>query len=102
MASVKWRVMALDQLVRYDIWRVRHGWEPIASEIMEAVRLYFDRQDPEAVPHHVPGRRVRLRGEPRDLRMVTIRVRGKLFRVYFRYKPAVFEIRRVYHPSAEP
>lgn len=94
--------MALDQLVRYDIWRVRNGWEPIASEIMEAVRLYFETQNPEAVPHFVPGRRVRLRGEPRNLRMVTIRVRGKLFRVYFCYRRAVFEIRRVYHPSAAP
>lgn len=102
MVSVNWTNDGLTSLARLDAWRVSQGWAPIALELVAAVENYFHRWDPSRQPRFVPGRPVHLDEGPTDLRMVTVPVRSKPFKVYFRYLPAyrVFEVLRVLHPRA--
>lgn len=102
MASVNWTQEGLTNLARIDAWRVSQGWQPVALEFIAAVENYFHRWDPSQPPRFVPGRPVELAEGITDLRMVTVTVRSKPFRIYFRYKEAqsVFEILRVLHPRA--
>lgn len=103
MAQVRWNHEALDSLVRHDAWRLANGWEAIASELIEGVEAYFMDKAPEQPPRFMPGRPATLKGQPKGLRMVTIAVRSKRFRAYFRYRPefAAFEIVQVLHPHAQ-
>lgn len=103
MAPVRWNPQGLQSLVQHDAWRFSHGWEPIASELMESVTSYFHPQVPDEPPRFMPGRVVILPGEPTDLRMITVRVRSKPFRVYFRYREELqaFEIVLIQHPRAK-
>lgn len=102
MASVKWSQEGLTSLGRIDAWRGSQGWQPITLELFSAVENYFHRWDPSQPPRFVPGRPVELDDSVTDLRMVTVTVRSKPFRVYFRYQEAqaVFEVLRVLHPRA--
>lgn len=102
MASVSWTQEGLASLARLDAWRVSQGWAPIALELFEAIEGYFRRWNPSQPPRFVPGRPIHVEGKPTELRMVTVPVRSKLFRVYFRYFPAedTFEVLRVLHPRA--
>ena len=102
MASVKWTQEGLTSLAQIDAWRVSRGWPPIGLELLVAVEAYFHRWDPSQPPGFVPGRSIELDEEPTDLRMATITVRSKPFRVYFRYQadPPFFEVLRVLHPRA--
>lgn len=103
MALVEWKPEGLDSLVRHDTWRLSQGWVPIATELILAVEAYFSRHHPEEPPRFLPGRPVTRQGQPTDLRMVTVEVRSKRFRVFFRYLSArkVFEIVQVLHPHAQ-
>lgn len=102
MASVEWTTGGLRSLADHDAWRVSQGWEPISLELFDAVETYFQRQSPGQAPRFLPGRRVHVQGADSGLRMVTVRVRSKLFRVHFAYLPdrQVFQIRRILHPRA--
>lgn len=102
MASVSWTEEGLLSLARLDAWRVSQGWQPISLELLTAVDRYFQRWAPNQLLGFVPGRRVELDAEATDLRMVTVTVRSKPFRIYFRYQEAqeVFEVLRVLHPRA--
>ena len=102
MASVEWTQEGLASLARMDAWRVSQNWEPIAMELLMAVESYFHRWDPSQPPGFMPGRSVELEEGPTDLRMATVTVRSKSFRVYFRYvsELSAFEVLRVLHPRA--
>ncbi len=100
MAFVDWTDEALESLARHDVWRLSLGWECIAEEIYAAVQAYFSRHNPERPPHFIPGKPVRRFGHPVDMRVALVVVRSKPFRVFFRYRQQVFEIRRIYHPRA--
>lgn len=93
---------SVNSLARLDAWRVSQNWEPIALELAVAVEDYFHRWDPSRPPRFMPGRPVHLDEGATDLRRVTVPVRSKPFRVYFRYLPVqrVFEVLRVLHPRA--
>jgi hypothetical protein len=86
-----------------DAWRLSEGWEPIGLELVTATERYFDRWDPSQPPSFMPGRPVELEDTPTDLRMATVTVRSKSFRVFFRYvaTPGVFEVLRIIHPRAK-
>ncbi|HWI51846.1 MAG TPA: hypothetical protein VNT01_06880 [Symbiobacteriaceae bacterium] len=103
MASVEWKPEGLDSLVRYDAWRFSQGWEPIATELMDAVEAYFRPHDPKRPPRFLPGRPATRQGQPTDLRMVTVEIRSKPFRVFFRYRPGRqdFEILQLLHPHTQ-
>jgi len=103
MASVEWKPEGLDSLIRYDTWRFSQGWEPVATELMDAVEAYFCPHDPSQPARFLPGRPATRRGQPTDLRVVTVELRSKPFRVFFRYRPARqdFEIIQVLHPQAQ-
>lgn len=102
MATVRWNSEGLDSIIQHDAWRNRHGWEPMSTELIEAVEAYFGPIAPEQPPWFMPGRRVTVAGEQSDLRMATIQARSKPFRVYFRYRKEIqaFEILQVLHPRA--
>lgn len=101
MASANFTKRALQLLAAHDAWRVQHDWEPIAIEIYDAVQAYFRPHNPKVEPHFLPGKPVRFRGEPVDLRMVTVTVRSKPFLVYYRYYQGAFQIRRIHHPRTK-
>lgn len=67
MAYVDWTDEALDSLARHDLWRTGLGWEPIAKEIFDAVEAYFERQEPEELPHFLPGKPARRLGVSVDM-----------------------------------
>ncbi|MCL5045413.1 MAG: hypothetical protein M1598_01140 [Actinobacteria bacterium] len=100
MAFIEWTEGGLESLARHDAWRVSQGWDPLALDLFSAVEAYFRRYDPDQLPHYLPGRPVLLEGEAVGLRMVTVRVRSKDFKVFFRYHPTIrrFEVLRVAHP----
>lgn len=102
MASVEWTEEGLASLARLDAWRISQGWQPITLELMAAVETYFRPWDSNRPPRLVPGRPVHLDEGLTDLRMATVVVRSKPFRVYFRYVPMQrrFEVLRVLHPRA--
>lgn len=101
MGSARFSEGAIKQLAGHDSWRVKNEWEPIALEIYDAVLTYFQPHNPDETPHYLPGRPAKLRGEPVDLRMVTVTVRSKPFLVFFRYRDGIFQVRRIHHPRAK-
>lgn len=103
MASVRWTQESLTGLAKMDAWRLNENWEPIALELVGAIEAYFDRWDPNQQPRFMPGRPIELDEGLTDLRMATVTVRSKPFRVYFRYMmdSGVFEVLRVLHPRAK-
>lgn len=103
MGFVNWTQEGLTSLAKLDAWRVSQGWDPIALDLLTAIEGYFDRWDPSQPPGFVPGRPVEVDGTPTDLRMATVTVRSKPFRVYFRYlaPSQSFEVLRMLHPRAK-
>lgn len=103
MAIVRWNSEGLDSIIRHDSWRLSHGWEPMAAELMEAVEAYFKPFAPKQPPRFMPGRRVKVVGVHTELRITTVQVRSKPFRVYFRYRQELraFEVLQVLHPRAQ-
>ena len=103
MGFVNWTQEGLTSLARLDAWRVSQNWEPVAVELLSAIESYLARWDPSQPPGFVPGRPVELDDKPTDLRMTTVTVRSKPFRVYFRYlvPGRTFEVLRVLHPRAK-
>lgn len=103
MGSVEWTHEGLSSLARLDAWRVSQSWEPLSIELMSAIDGYFARWDPGEPPTFIPGRPVELDDRLADLRMATVTVRSKAFRVYFRYLKASggFEVLRILHPHAK-
>lgn len=103
MGFVNWTQEGLTSLSQLDAWRISQTWEPIALELLVAVESYFTRWDPSQPPGFVPGRPLELADAPTDLRMATLTVRSKPFRVYFRYLATSrsFEVLRILHPRAK-
>lgn len=57
MHPVEWHIDAATDLEEHDVWRISHGWDPIASEIIDHVEAAF------AKVHVFPRHRCWVKGE---------------------------------------
>jgi hypothetical protein len=98
--AVKFRRGALDDIVRYEAWRVRRNpsWRPIGNDLVEAIeRTVSSYPSFEAVPAPL----LAVRGQVALLKRLLIPVRSKVFRVYVGpgRQQGEISVRRIRHPS---
>jgi hypothetical protein len=88
--------MALQSLIKLDLWREENGWSAIAEHLVETIETYFHKQD---MSIYIPGRGVSIKGMPVNMRMTLI-TRGKTdpYKVFFRYDKDEIEIFLIRHP----
>jgi hypothetical protein len=99
-AAVGFRRAALDDIARYEAWRIRQNpsWRSIGSDLVDAIQQAASRYPTfDAIP--VPL--LTARGRTAFLKRLLVPVRSKVFRVYVGpgREPGEISVRRVLHPS---
>ncbi|MGE5674909.1 MAG: hypothetical protein ACM3XM_13720 [Mycobacterium leprae] len=95
MHRVDWHIDAAVDLEEHDAWRISHGWEPMATEIIDAVEAAFARGTV------FPRQRCWVKGELSPVYRTLVEVRSKRFLVYFLDAKPRPLIRRVLHPKRD-
>lgn len=92
---------ALDEIERYDKFRVAKGYSPVGDAILDALKI---RLGPIRTWVDIPAPVFRIRAEPTTVKRLLLTVRSKVFKVYvLKASPesaaVVVDIR---HPAQRP
>lgn len=103
MAAVRFTQAALDDIVRYEAWRMarRRGWVAIGDDLLDAIVAAVGAFESY---ERIPAPPLGVRGQRAPVKRILVTVRAKAFRVYVGPTRDVgaISVRRVRHPARSP